>query len=195
MQGATPDVWTPQEQSKFSNYLGQVIFGWMNMTEARLGNLFDGSPESLKVLGDAMANGKLLEGKGEQAPPTETTATELQFHVLKSFFTFSIPALWRHSKTYAFVVDSGVGCDGKPLGKYLADSTADDTGVCYQGKLYYLVHPGGDARRCVCQSVADHGPCRPSSRANKFSVPVGLSELGRFGGVTKEDLVIGSVRT
>ncbi|RYO82101.1 hypothetical protein DL762_006788 [Monosporascus cannonballus] len=195
LQSPEPAKWTPQEQNKFSNYIGQVIFGWMNTTELGLGQLFDGSPESIKVLGNAMANGKLIEGKRERPAPKDTTATELRSNVLKSFFGFSIPALWRRSKTYAFVIDSGASCDGRPLGKYLADSTADETGVCYQGRRYYLVHPDGEARPCKCVRLTDVGPCQTVCRDNKFSVPVGLGDLGRFGGVTKEDLVIGSVRT
>ena len=168
--------------------MGQVVFGWMNVTEYGLGKLFDGSERSLEMLGKAIADGKLTEGKRERDPPRDATATELQANVLKSFFGFSIPILWRR-------FDLGAGCDGKPLGKYLADSTADETGVCYQGRLYYLVHPDGDSRVCECKRTTDAGPCQTVCRDNKFSVPVDLGELGRFGGMTKEDLVIGSVRT
>ncbi|RYO77504.1 hypothetical protein DL766_004935 [Monosporascus sp. MC13-8B] len=131
----------------------------------RLGKLFDGTQESIKS------------------------------NVLKSFFGFSIPTLWRRSKAYAFAIDSGANCDGRPLGKYLDDSTTDKTGVCYQGKCYYLVHPDGEARPCKCERMSNLGPCQTVCRNNKFSVPVGLGDLGRFSGVTKEDLVIGSVRT
>ncbi|KAL2132722.1 hypothetical protein VTI74DRAFT_3432 [Chaetomium olivicolor] len=186
-----PDKWTLQEQNKFSNYVGQVIFGWMNITESALGRLFDGNPESIKALSDAMANGQLVEGRRERGAPKDTTATELHSNVLKSFFGFSIPILWRRSKTYAFVIDSGASCDGRPLSKYLNDSTADNTGVCYQGRRYYLVHPDGEARPCKCEKVGDYGTCQRYCWDNKFA-PVGLADLGRFGGVTKEDLVIGS---
>ncbi|SPO01630.1 related to RF2 protein [Cephalotrichum gorgonifer] len=195
LKSPKPDNWTPQEQNKFSNYVGQAIFGWMNSTELGLKKLFDGTPESIRVLEDAIANGNLIEGQREEPERKDTSATELQANVLKSFFGFSIPALWRRSKTYAFVIDSGANCDGRPLGKYLADSTADDTGVCYQGRRYYLVHPDGEARLCRCDRITDGGPCERVCQENKFSVPVGLGELSRFGGITKEDLVIGSVRT
>lgn len=199
LQSPEPEKWTPQEQDKFSSYLGEVIFGWMNVTEMGLGRLLGGNNESIRVVGAVMADGKLIEGirdgGGQQPRPAGSSATELQANVLKSFFGFAIPALWRRSKTYAFVLDSGAGCDGKPLGKYLDDGTADETGVCYEGRRYYLVHPEGDARACKCERVTDLGPCQTRCYDNKFSAPVGLGELGRFGGVTKEDLVIGSVRT
>ncbi|KAK4249246.1 hypothetical protein C7999DRAFT_30299 [Corynascus novoguineensis] len=188
------DQWIPLEQDKFSTSIGQVIFGWMNLTEFALKTLFDGSQESIKLLGDVMADGKLIEGKRTGSPPSDQTATDLQENVLKTFFGFSIPELWRRSKTYAFVIDSGAGCDGSPLGKYLDDDTADETGVCYQGRRYYLVHPDGEAQSCNCDHVTG-GQCNRECWDDKFSAPVGLGELKRFGKLTKEDLVIGSVRT
>ena len=145
--------WDPQKQDKFSNYMGQVLFGWMNTTEVALHKLFDGTSESIKVLGNAMAKGNLIEGKREQEAPTNKPATELQANVLKSFYGFSIPLLWRRSKTYAFVINSGASCGGTPLRKYLTDDTADKTGVCYEGTLYYLVHPDGDAEICECRDL------------------------------------------
>lgn len=122
-------------------------------------------------------------------------ATELQANALETMFAFAIPTLWRSSKTYAFVTDSSADCDGKPLSKYLDDKTADDTGVCYEERRYYLVHPGEDSRVCECDFVSEANPCKEICRKNKFSPRVGLSELSRFGGVTMEDLVIGSART
>ncbi|KAM7214753.1 hypothetical protein V8F06_009825 [Rhypophila decipiens] len=191
------DKWTPQEQAKFSNYVGQVIFGWMNVTEQAVKKLFDGSQESVKVLGNVMAGGTLLEGwraSGPEPGDDGSSGTQLLGDVRKSLFGFSIPALWRVSKTYAFVLDSGASCGGNPASKYVDDKTADATGVCYEGRQYYLVHTDGEARPCKCERVTDVGPCQTICRDNKFSAPVGIDELSRFG-VSKEDLVIGSIRT
>ena len=51
-----------------------------------------------------------------------------------------------------------------------------------------------NAEICECHH-SDGGPCQRVCQNNKFSAPVGLGNLERFGKVTKEDLVIGSVRT
>ncbi|KAL2127503.1 hypothetical protein VTI74DRAFT_10626 [Chaetomium olivicolor] len=198
LQSPEPDAWTPQEQNKFTSNMAQVIFGWMNVTELALGKLFNGDQDSIKLLGNAIANGQLIEGHRVQAPPKDTTASELNANVLKSFYGFSIPALWRRSKTYAFVLDSGAGCEGNPASKYVSDDTAGKTAVCFEGRKYYLVHPDGDARPCECERTTDMGPCQTVCRDNKFSMPTGADALGdpsRFGGVSLEDLVIGSVRT
>lgn len=199
MLGNSDDApWTPQEQNKFSSFMGEAIFGWMNTTELALNNLFNGTEDNIKVLTEIMGKGNLVIGKKHnktEGQLEDLSATRLQKDILKTMYGFSIPLLWRRSKTFAFVLDSGADCDGKPLSKYLDDKTADDTGVCYEGRRYYLVHPDGDARPCECKYVSEDNPCMERCWKNTFSAPVGLGELSRFGEVTKEELVIGSVRT
>jgi hypothetical protein len=181
LESPGPDRWTPGEQDKFSNYIGQVIMGWRKSAELVNRELFNGTQKSVQALGKIMANGALIPGYVGSDPPSNTTATDLKLAVLKTFYGFSIPLLWRRSKTYAFVLDSGAGCDGNPSSKYVSDTTASTTRVCYKDRLYYLVHPEGDDR--------DDG------EDNTFKAPVGLDELGRFGGLTVENLVIGAVNT
>ncbi|KAK1671682.1 hypothetical protein BDP55DRAFT_635543 [Colletotrichum godetiae] len=60
------------------------------------------------------------------------------------------------------------------------------TGACYNGKLYSLASPDGDACECFDDGCLD----------NKFSTPRSVGKLGdSFGGVTKEDLIASAVRT
>lgn len=42
--------WTIEKQDSFSNYMGQVIGGWGNMTSLRLAELFDGSDKGIEAL-------------------------------------------------------------------------------------------------------------------------------------------------
>ncbi|KAF7126015.1 hypothetical protein CNMCM5793_002374 [Aspergillus hiratsukae] len=191
--------WTPEDQAAFSNYMGQVVGGWANVTTMALRELFNGSESALQILQDTMAGGKLIEGAFEQAPPVQedTDKNILRANIQKCFFGYSIPALWQVSKAYSFVIDAGHGCDeGKQLTDYLDDTTMDATGACVEGRQYYLVYPEGDAVECHCEFY-DGGPCQRVCVDNKFSLPPGLDSLGNgnFGGVTKEDLVTGSVRT
>ncbi len=91
-----------------------------------------------------------------------------------------MPALWRRSSTYAFVLDSGAACDADQqtaLGKYLDAATINATGACVDGKRYYLVHPAG------------------SASSAKFSAPPGLDHLPFYNNITVEDLVQGALRT
>ncbi|KGO73174.1 Glycoside hydrolase, superfamily [Penicillium italicum] len=191
--------WNPQSQDTFSNYMGQVVDGWANVSSLSLEQLFDGKPKSIKTLGEIISNGKLVDGKFEQEPSKDDEATDindLRTNIQKCFFGYSIPALWQASKAYAFIIDAGYACGGKEPTDYLADDTMDATGACVDGQQYYLVYPDGDATVCK-RYCSDHGPCSQACSDNKFSAPPGLDSLkgGNFGGISKSDLVKGSVRT
>jgi hypothetical protein len=193
--------WTPESQDAFSNYMGQVVAGWVEINSISLKRMFEGTEESIKVLEEIISNGKLIEdGLFEAEPPglndNSTYKLDLLKNIQKCFFGYSIPALWQASKAYAFVVDAGHACGGKELTDYLADDTMDATGACVDGQQYYLVYPDGDAVECksICY---DAGPCQSVCTDNKFSAPPGLSSLkdGNFGKITTADLIKGSVRT
>ncbi|KAK4246406.1 glycoside hydrolase [Corynascus novoguineensis] len=178
--------WTDEMQATFGTMLGRVVKGWLNTTLLT----------SLDILWDAMSGGKLIEGMpapGTKLPPVdESIDREFQANVEKSIYAFAIPNLWRVSQTYAFVLDSGAGCgEKKALQNYLEDETMDATGVCVDGRQYYLVAPIGDSK--TCDWVNGMWDCTLNS---KFSAPPGLNRLGGdFGYLTKEDFVKGSVRT
>ncbi|KAI8157845.1 hypothetical protein K4K49_005092 [Colletotrichum sp. SAR 10_70] len=194
---STPDQdpWIPQEQNKFSNYMGQVIFGWMGATEFTIGKLLGGSKEYVTVLGALISEGKLIDGKREGPLHENLIATEMRANMNKTFYGYSIPALCRRSKTYAFILNSEEGCSGNPLSKYVDDDITKATSVCHNGILYHLVPPKDNARVCECKKDTDHGPCQNVCRDNKFSAPVGLSRLKDFGNLSVDDLVKGSVET
>ncbi|KXH62440.1 glycosylhydrolase family 18-6 [Colletotrichum nymphaeae SA-01] len=175
--------WKPDDQDKFSNYMGQVIDGWATVTSLALTKIFDGSSESVSLIGKAIANGNLYP----KSVNGTVDATTLLSNIQKSYFAYAIPALWHASSAWAFVIDSGYGCDASnPLDDYLSDETMKATGACYNGKLYYLASPDGDAYECSEGGCVDQ----------KFSAPKGVGKLGdSFGDVTKEDLIKGAVRT
>ncbi|KAF4228068.1 hypothetical protein CNMCM6805_002454 [Aspergillus fumigatiaffinis] len=170
--------WTPEAQDEFSNYVGHE--------------------HSLQILKDTMSGGKLIEGAFEQVPPEneDTDKNILRANIQKCFFGYSIPSLWQVSKTYAFIIDAGHSCGEKQLTDYLKDETMDATGVCVDDQQYYLVYAEGEAITCRCEFY-DGGPCQRICVDNKFSMPPGLDSLGNgnFDGITKDDLVKGSVRT
>jgi hypothetical protein len=167
--------WTPALQDAFSNYMGQVIDGWVDITSLALYDLFDGSDESIKILEEAMSNGRLIDGSFDEDPPTEDNTTQkndLRANI-KCYFRYSIPALWQASKTYAFIIDAGYACGSKDLTDYLEDDTMDATGACVDGRQYYLVYPDGDANECheVCHNT---GPCNKYAMTTNFQRPRNL---------------------
>jgi GH18 family chitinase len=192
----TAHKWTPEAQDVFSHMMAQVFDGWRKIASVAVDRLFSGDDRSLEILWNCMSDGKLIEGRSPGGGSPFPGDTDVKFGIKKLFYGYSIPALWRVSDTYAFVVDSGFGCgEDKPLDAYLDDATMDATGACVDGRRYYLVHPAGDARVSKCTGYGPAG-CTSWERVNnKFAAPVGLGALGRFGNLTKEDLVTGSVRT
>ncbi|KAK4098174.1 glycoside hydrolase family 18 protein [Parathielavia hyrcaniae] len=190
--------WKDEDQGKFSNYMSKVLDGWAGVTERTVAKPFYGggpgaqkggelTDADLNTLYNLILDGKLVDGlwpEGAEMPQTNGTQ-ELRDNIMKTFYGFGIPALWRVSRSYAFVLDSGFGCDAdKPLDRYLSDATMEATGVCVDGRRYYLVHPGGVAFTCL-ETCLD----------NMFSAPPGIERLAAFGEITKEELVRGSVRT
>jgi GH18 family chitinase len=196
--------WKPEDQDVFSHYIGQVIDGWANITSLAVGRLFNATDESLDILYNAMSDGKLTEGKREGPLPDQSNEDNvIRTNLQRTIFGYTIPQAWRVSNHYAFVLDSGFGCVGgeppedKPLDDYLWDDTMDATWGCVDDKLYYLVQPEGDSRRCVCQEYNSDGSCERlnCNKENKFSTPRGIDRLENFGGLTRDELIKGSVRT
>ncbi|KAK8074334.1 chitinase [Apiospora phragmitis] len=201
--------WTAEKQDSFTNYMGQTITGWGNVTSVGLAQVFNGSDASLDILWDVISDGKLVKGwdgtdnsdgepsKEKEEEAEKNAANELRQNIAKSFFGYAIPALWQVSKTYAFVIDSGYACDDdKPLGDYLDDDTMEATGDCVDGRRYYLAYPDGEANKCECHYY-DNSHCERVCRDQKFSAPPGLDSLDGtiFGRITRKDLITGSVRT
>ncbi|PGH10805.1 hypothetical protein AJ79_05278 [Helicocarpus griseus UAMH5409] len=190
--------WMPEKQDTFSNYMGQTIDAWANVTWLALEKVFDGSPESIDILWSTISDGKLVEGRYEkQLPKSGNLNNELRANVAKSSFGCSIPALWWVSSSYAFVIDSGYGCDkDKPLGDYLMTtpwrlrvpvSMADNTTWPIR-----TVTPRNATAATVLEAAIT-----ANAGIGNFSVPPGLKSLDgtTFGGITKDDLIRGSVRT
>ena len=191
--------WTAEKQDAFSDYMGQVVNAWGNVTEQSLKKLFDGSPEYIDLLTSLIADGHMIEGSvnGAAAYPDVTadgtTQAELRASISKAFFAFGIPALWSVAGTRAFILDSGYDCGTTdPESEYLSDDTMHKTYGCYNNKLYYLVYPKGEAQDCSsCEG------CAVTCTDNDFSAPPGIDTLDgtRFGGVKVSDLISGAVRT
>ncbi|KAK8139989.1 hypothetical protein PG984_000055 [Apiospora sp. TS-2023a] len=191
--------WTAQQQDAFSDYMGQVVTAWDIVGQQSLKRLFSGEPDDLDLLTTMISDGKLIDGTVDNVllSPDITaggvTASELAGNLAKALFAFAIPQLWSLAGTRAFVLDSGYDCGViDPMSRYLSVDAQHATAGCFQGKLYYLVDPNGEAHTCNGGDGA-----AVSCEDSTFSVPPGLDTLdgSRFGGVRRDDLIAGSVRT
>ncbi|KAH8731881.1 chitinase [Phaeosphaeriaceae sp. PMI808] len=193
--------WTAEHQDAFSAYIGSVIDGWGDVTDGALKSLFDGSDASIDILWKAISGGRFITGCNTEDCSRTTermSESELRDNIEKSIFGFTIPGLWTVSNKYPFVIDASYGCDAiDPLKGYLTEETQKATGACVDGKLYYIASVVGEARVCKCEKLNDNGPCQKSCRPQKFQALEGLQYLdgNAFGGITKQDLITGAVKT
>lgn len=182
----------------FSQYMGQAVFAWANLTVVALQDLFSGETDGLTALTNLISDGKLIEGavgRKEVDPPSsyDGSYSALEAIVAKSFFAFTIPALWNFSSTYAFVVNSGASCDtSNPLSEYMSSDDMTASGYCYNDDMYYLVYPH-ESDSTVCST--DHNGNQVCKK-NIFAAAPGISSLdGSFGGLTLAELIVGAVNT
>jgi GH18 family chitinase len=195
LQAPKADKWTPDEQKDFSDYASQAVFGWMNSTTLSLKKLFNGERASLDALTSIIKDGRMLPGADPDDEESNNGAIDIEATARKTFFAYAIPGLWRRSEQYAFILDSGEGCSGNPASKYVDDDTAKATSVCVNDRMYYLVAPEGDAKKCECERTTDMGPCQNVCRDQKFSAPKGIGSLtdDDFGKLTRDDIVKGAL--
>ena len=95
-----PSDWMAEKQAQFFSYMGQAVLEWAKVAAGTQARLLDGSPEFIKLLGNAMTDRNLIVGKplGELEQGCNLTRG-LESNIAGSFFGFSIPNLWRVSST------------------------------------------------------------------------------------------------
>ncbi|KAM5447956.1 hypothetical protein McanCB56680_008038 [Microsporum canis] len=193
---ADPKVgsWTGAKQDEFSNYLGETIYAWGNITSVTLEDLFDGSDKSIAMLTGIISDGKLIDGKVDGDFKRHESGPKYDAAIARTIFGFAIPAIWTAAGTFPFVIDSGYPCGTiDPLDTYLSVETMHATASCVDDKLYYLASPNGEAQTCTITGVGQQ-ECHNS----KFSAPPGIEFLNHgnsYKGVTLDDLIKGSVNT
>lgn len=194
--------WNVEKQHTFKAFMGNISLAWSKIVEAALKSIFDGSDESINRLGLLIQAGQMVDGYAEGGRFTENKYNETASieGVVRAMFGYSIPAVWRISQHHAFVLDAGVRCnDPQPFATYIHPDTAAKTKVCFEDRQYYLVMTLNEPFEKCFQSCPK-GDCLPEvCRPNQFIAPTGIDSLDgqstTFGGVTKEQIVIGSIRT
>ncbi|EFE44221.1 class V chitinase, putative [Trichophyton verrucosum HKI 0517] len=192
--------WSTATQDEFSNYLGETIYAWVNITAVTLRDLFNGSDASIATLTGIISDGKLIDGRKDNQDDvsvlnTRADAPMYDAGIARIVFGFAIPSIWTAAGTFPFVIDSGYPCGTiDPLDSFLSVETMHATASCVDDKLYYLASPKGDAREYVPYPRGSGG----YYRNNKFSAPPGVEFLNHgnsFKGVTLDDIVKGAVHT
>jgi hypothetical protein len=128
---------------------------------------------------------------------------ELRKQLRKVFFAILIPEAWKVGAGFApaSLMDSGYDCNAVgPLNyDYIAPSTAEEMGYCYEGRRYYLLAPNGPATKDGFPNPPGGSSGRPN---NYFNAPQWIEKLEKneegqsdWGGITAQDFVAGLVET
>ncbi|KAJ6445148.1 Lysine--tRNA ligase [Purpureocillium lavendulum] len=182
------DDWTSDAQDQFSNYLGQSLYVWDNITTVDLRDLFDGSDKSIDRLTTIISGGTFIDGVTDEATHEQKKSVEDSF--IRAFYGFAIPAVWKASGHHPFIIDTGRNCDDDDGSKY----TKDLKSACHDGRLYQLADPDGKSHPCSHNCGFPGGCSCPDS---SFSSLKGVGELdgSSWGKVKVEDIIIGAVKT
>ena len=127
----------------------------------------------------------LEAGQGLDDPSIQTIIEHAMFGML-------IPQAWSlgNKGVTPFIMNSNKPCSAKnPFPKYMSNQVGEETYVCVDNTLYYLLSATGKSHDCIIGIGAE------SCTNNEFSTPPGLTSLDgkAYGGVTKDELVNGYV--
>ncbi|KAL2204874.1 hypothetical protein CC79DRAFT_922150 [Sarocladium strictum] len=180
-------------QNQVSERLRDIVLIWQNSVVKLAEKIFSGSDEDMETLGKVIANGKMV------ASTTDIpTVEELRHQLERSIYAALIPVAWEISEQdiSPFVLDSGMSCDdaggdwGQNEGKFL--SGVKDSGMaCHGGRAYYLVGAKGSCHGGSPFEDPDTNDCDP------FSALPGVTSMDgkSWGGISREDIVFGSINT
>ncbi|EXK32523.1 hypothetical protein FOMG_12692 [Fusarium oxysporum f. sp. melonis 26406] len=185
-------------KSKVAGKLSEISDLWTESIEAFTEKAFRGDNESVDYIGDLIADGKFNNDE------VTFDMSDLRKQLRKVFFAVLIPEAWKVGAGYApaFVMDSGYDCNAVgPLDyEYIAPSTGEEMGYCYQGRRYYLLAPNGRERNCDPQVPDGTGGNPTDCKPNYFTAPQGIENLDPknqdaydWVGITAQDLVAGVV--
>lgn len=170
------------ETAELKDNIAAIVTTWHTALTEYNSQLFNGSTNSILELWHIIFDGYLFSEGGDTA--TDDLISDME----SALFPMLIAASWKLGDNPAFIVDTQLDCDGADPSYIDSPSTQ---GVCIDGKAYYIGSVEGDSQFC------DGDLIRPVCSTKSFSAPAGLDQLDgtKWGGVTFEDFVIGSVNS
>ncbi|KPM42325.1 hypothetical protein AK830_g4226 [Neonectria ditissima] len=169
-------------QNDLTEAMGAFVGKWMTAEADYVNKIFSGAVGTLSDL-----HGLLRDGM-QGAVPTGTDLATLKDEAQKIVYTKMIPAAWgvAPGDFAPFILASDNACSSTAEGDlagHIDDSTAAQTHVCYDNKIFYVVTPEWTNNRGILVNW----------KLN--SLPGGTYDNlkdGAWGGVTLDDIVISS---
>jgi hypothetical protein len=169
-------------QNDLTDAMGKFVGKWMESEADYVNKVFSGEVGTLSAL-----HGLLQDGM-QGAVPTGTDLATLKDEAQKIVYTKMIPAAWNLAPGdfSPFILASDNACSSQAEGDlagHIDDSTAAQTHVCYDNKIFYVVTP----------EYTNNRGNLVNWKLN--SLPGGTYDNlkdGNWGGVTLDDIVVSS---
>ncbi|CAI4213627.1 unnamed protein product [Parascedosporium putredinis] len=193
--------------------LTRILTGYRSAVKDLNWQLFSGKEEGLDNFWALISEGKLAKGGKTQSEINNKWDNDAEWRrtwAIKVIYTLMIPLAWYEGSRSPVVLDTGRRCDsgGYLNGNMMDAETERVTVVCDEDKwLYYLVTPklhweSKSIPPSDCTPVPG-GPYKcatPGRDAENYFAPLpGAKDLrdggNHWGGITLDDIVIGSVNT
>ncbi|KAM5435297.1 hypothetical protein MferCBS31731_006262 [Microsporum ferrugineum] len=190
----------------FNTLYDGLIGTWTSQIDTLIKELFNGSDEHIKQLSTIIMEGKMIPGRHDAVPDPDAdhTASFLEQKLAeRAFYAAAIPNVWKMRQPYAsypVILDFGPDCN-RDIGsdQYFKSGQDYNQGwICLDGHNYILASTferDNDGPNC---SPEYYDWCNNIDQRFLFSLP-GLDKIRKpdpkFGKVTVEDLVAGSVNT
>ncbi|KAI9688659.1 MAG: hypothetical protein M1822_001016 [Bathelium mastoideum] len=174
-------------QNALDTNMGNMVGLWESTMSTYASDLFNGTDTN--SLFNVIKNGQMISyDKGD------LTGETIIGYVAGAIFARLIPAAWQLSNANlgTLIIDSQTPCGTvNPLPKDIDPTVGSKNWVCVNNGLYYLLGATGQSRNCL---VSRYGT---ECYNNVYSALPGVDQLNnpQFGGITLQDLVIGSVNS
>ncbi|KAI8266412.1 hypothetical protein K4K58_010009 [Colletotrichum sp. SAR11_239] len=190
----------------FNAIYDTIITSWKSQTNQLLKTLFLGEENSIKILTDLISEGKMIKAGQTSRKRAEeydgyTASWKQEKNIERAFYAAAIPAAWTANRPAPVVVDFGNSCEIDARDYFTEEPKQYNVGWrCPNGHSYILAGVrDGPQGSCGPNNPGDGGGCNPT---HKWTLDIldGIAQLqdgdlGKWGGVTVDDLIVGAVNT
>ncbi|KAI8163643.1 Killer toxin subunits alpha/beta [Colletotrichum sp. SAR 10_70] len=190
----------------FNAIYDTIVTSWKSQTNLLLVKLFEGDEHNIKILTDLISEGKMIKGGQTSRKRAEeydgfTASWKQEKNIERAFYAAAIPAAWTANRPAPVVVDFGNSCEIDARDYFTEEPKQYNVGWrCPNGHSYILAGVrDGPQGSCGPNNPGDGGGCNPT---HKWTLDIldGIAQLqdgdlGKWGGVTVDDLIIGAVNT
>ncbi|KAL0940177.1 chitinase [Colletotrichum truncatum] len=191
-----------REEIAFNDIFDKIIVAWKDQVNRLVAKIFNGEPESIKLLSALVSDGKMIQGELDEPAPGYSEDYTKSWHdskyIERAFYALAIPAIWAADRPTPVVIDFGPSCVIDATKYFEERANRYNVGWrCPNGHSYILAGVDDTPKGCP---YANPRQCLLPRNWNFFKILKGMDDLQedgqeKWGKVTVDDLIIGAVNT